>query len=780
MHPVSVPVYTNPSPSAHRTEKFSPGVPNRPELQSERVRQLAGQLAELARSELPPEEFFPEFLKRLVPTFGACRAMIWRSQGGRPLELLTDVQPGQSEPPLEDRVSSGESAEPGPGGQGLGSPGCDAEGDWIRQNWHQKLLKRAEQTPLAAPPKGPEADEASSPDQPDSSPKAGGFRQARGRLDVPSPGQPDSLPTGPSSKNPTGCLLLFAPIGSEAGQSVVVELVLPGSASLAAPRLLRLLAQMAELANRYLRRRRMAELQQEAAFWRQVERFVHQVHARLDPAWTAYTFVNEGRRLLGCDRLSLLVADGNRCRVLAISGSSEFDPRSPALRLLGRLTGAVLAAKEPLVYSGPTDGLAPQVQTFLERYVDQTHTKALVIWPLWPTDEHSAEPNSAQPKEDADGLDWAGSAAEGGTVSANGRPIGALVLEQFEAAEIPAPMRRRLEVVARHGQSALHHSLQYDGIFLRPVWEALGRNAWVVWARSWPRLAWVGLAGAVLLAVFLFTPSRLEVEATGTLAPVAQQDVFASMDGRVEKVLVDHGDRVQGPDAESGRPGTLLCILRNYELEEELARLSGERATLQERLAALSRALLERQLSPVESDRLSAEQASVRQRLQSLDVQLAVCRQKQEQLHIYSPIAGQVITWDVAGLLLRRPVQRGDRLLRIAQTDGPWHVELWVPEDRIGHVLRAKQQAEEPLPVRFILAADPTRSHEGRLVEIDTSAQQRPGEGRTILAKVQIEASQVQPLLPGSQVRARIDCGRCSLGYRWFHDLWAWLRRLWF
>jgi hypothetical protein len=66
------------------------------------------------------------------------------------------------------------------------------------------------------------------------------------------------------------------------------------------------------------------------------------------------------------------------------------------------------------------------------------------------------------------------------------------------------------------------------------------------------------------------------------------------------------------------------------------------------------------------------------------------------------------------------------------------------------------------------------------LVEIDTSAQQRPGEGRTVLAKVQIDAGQVRPLLPGSQVRARIDCGRCSLGYRWFYDLWAWLRRLWF
>lgn len=723
MHSVSAPAYS-PSPSGYPNRSGNPAIGGADPLESahRRIRQLAGQIAELARSDIPPEEFYPEFLKRVVEAVGACRGIIWKAQGEGEFRLLTEVRSAQAESPQDGGIEAG----------------------WEHQGWHQELLKRAAQTPLAAPP------------------------------------QPmDSPPPATESKNPTDWLLLLAPIMAEGEQAAVVELMLPRQASLAAPRQLRLLAQMGELAGRYFRRRRIAEIQKEAAFWRELEQFAQQVHARLDPAWTAYAFVNEGRRLLGCDRLSLLATEPKRCRVLAVSGSSEFDPRSPALRLLSRLTAAVLAGKEPLSYAGQSEALPPQVQSLVESYVDRTHTKALLILPLWPSEDLRS---SSTPQDSPEGSD-VGASASAVAPSAgwdDARPIGALVLEQFESAEIPESMRRRLEAIARHGQTALSHSLRYDGIFLRPVWEALGRQGWVVWARTLPRLAWIGAMGVLLLATLLLTPARLEMEASGTLEPVVRQDVFASIDGRVEKVLAAHGDRVEGPDPQTGRPGTLLCVLRNYELEEELARLAGERATLEERLAAISRTLLERQLAPVESDRLSAEQASVRQRLQSVDAQLAVCRRKQEQLSIYSPIDGQVITWDAAGLLLHRPVVRGDRLLRIAQTDGPWQVELHVPEDRIGHVLRAKRQTDEPLRVRFLLAADPTRSYEGRLVEIDSNAQDRPGEGRSVLAKVQIDRNQVSPLVPGSQVRARIDCGSCSLGYRWFHDLAAWLRRIWF
>ncbi|MCS7304003.1 MAG: efflux RND transporter periplasmic adaptor subunit [Thermoguttaceae bacterium] len=755
---MSSPAYSNPTgypncPGHPVAGRMEPGAlrNDRRELGTEQLRGLADQIGQLVRSDLRPEEFYAEFLKRVVPALGADRGIIWTVQKAEPPRLVTEVQSGRDGLSAENPPPAS-SFQPTRGQGAESAISCQV--DWACQAWHQELVRRATATPLAAPPQRVEPATAAGSD----TPPAGGW----------------------PSKNPTGWLLLFAPIVTEAEQAVVVELVLSASCGLAAPRYLRLLAQMAELASRYFRRRRLQQLQEEVVFWRQLEQFAQQVHARLEVAWAAYTLVNEGRRLLGCDRLSLLIKEAKGYRVAAISGSADFDPRSPALRLLRRLTQVVLDAHVPLYYDGNSDSLPPQVQSLVENYVDLTHTKALLILPLWPSEKVLSQ--STGPGVGEEEQSMAAGSAEPDVAAGWGKvqPIGALVLEQYQAAEISAPMRQRLELLAQHGQIALSHALRYEGIFLRRVWEALGRQGWVVWSRSWPKWAWVAVGGLILTGLLIWTPARLEIEATGTLEPVVRQDVFAGIDGRVEKVLVCHGDQVEGPEPTTGRPGTLLCMLRNYELEEEFARITGERATLEERLAAVSRALLERQLGPVESDRLSAEQAALRQRLQSLEAQLAVCRRKQEQLYIYSPIAGQVITWDVAGLLQHRPVQRGDRLLRIAKTDGPWQVELQVPEDRIGHVLRAKYQADGPLRVRFLLAADPTVSYEGQLVELDSTAQERPGGGRSILAKVQIEASQIHALVPGSQVRARVDCGRCSLGYRWFHDLGAWLRRVWF
>ncbi len=725
------------------------------------VRQLAGQIADLARSNREPEAFYPEFLTRVVEALGAYRGIVWRSLGQTRFELLTQVQRTQPEEPLEETLME----------------------EWEQAEWHRGLLARSQQSPLAAPPQASPllrpTSKSGLADQAQAQP-ANPTRKVFSPPDPPgeNTGRPET-PQGPTSAravgNPTPWLLLLSPIETEGEGSLVVEIVQRREASLAAPRQLRFVAEMAELAGGYFRRRRLEQLRQETVVWQELETFARQVHARLDPAQTAYTFVNEGRRLIGCDRATVLVAEGKRSKVLAISGQAEWDPRSPVLRLLSRLVSTVLAGKEPIYYTGQTPEVSPQIESLLESYVDRTHTKALAIVPLWPTAELKPHPSPI----DSDDLQ-AEPVPGKEHLSEPTRPIGAFVIERFEASEIPDSMRNRLEAVARHGETALSHSLHHHGIFLRPVWEALGRNAWVVWARTMPRLLWGMVAVALVVTGLLYTPARLEMEARGTLQPVVQQDVFAGIDGRVEKVLVAHRDRVLGPNPQTDRPGTLLCVLRSYELEEEMARLVGERATLEERLAAISRALLERQLPTVESDRLSAEQASVRQRLQSLDAQLALCRRKQEELSIHSPIDGEIITWDVAGLLLHRPVLRGDRLLRIAQTEGPWQVELEVPEDRIGHILQAQQNADSPLRVRFILAADPSKTYEGILQQIHSGAELRGSEGRSVLATVQIEKTEVSPLLPGSEVRAQVDCGRCSLGYRLFHDLIAWARRMWF
>ena len=43
---------------------------------------------------------------------------------------------------------------------------------------------------------------------------------------------------------------------------------------------------------------------------------------------TAYTIVNEGRRLIGCDRVSVAIKRGRTCKVEAISGQDTIESRS--------------------------------------------------------------------------------------------------------------------------------------------------------------------------------------------------------------------------------------------------------------------------------------------------------------------------------------------------------------------------------------------------------------------------------------------------------------------
>ena len=90
-------------------------------------------------------------------------------------------------------------------------------------------------------------------------------------------------------------------------------------------------------------------------------------------------------------------------------------------------------------------------------------------------------------------------------------------------------------------------------------------------------------------------------------------------------------------------------------------------------------------------------------------------------LEVYSPIDGQIVTWDLKNRLEGRPVQKGQALLRVANPEGDWELDLHMPEDRMGHIARAEKLADErnePLPVAYILATEPGTTLKGTVKEI--------------------------------------------------------------
>ena len=107
----------------------------------------------------------------------------------------------------------------------------------------------------------------------------------------------------------------------------------------------------------------------------------------------------------------------------------------------------------------------------------------------------------------------------------------------------------------------------------------------------------------------------------------------------------------------------------------------------------------------------------------------------------------------------------------MADENGPWELELDVPEDRMGHITLAQKDQGRELPVTYHLATEPGSNFEGEVQDVHESAEVHGEDGSVVLVKVKIDKEQHAALLrPGANVKARIYCGRSSIGYWLFHD----------
>jgi hypothetical protein len=143
---------------------------------------------------------------------------------------------------------------------------------------------------------------------------------------------------------------------------------------------------------------------------------------------------------------------------------------------------------------------------------------------------------------------------------------------------------------------------------------------------------------------------------------------------------------------------------------------------------------------------------------------------QRQALEVRSPTDGQVLTWDIERLLAARPVQRGDRLLTVADLAGPWELELRIDDDQAGHVLAAGSLQPEPLRVSFHVATEPGVRYAGRLRAIGTATEVDDAGRPTVWATVALDDAPAQPQ-PGATVVAKIHCGRRAIGYVWLRPL---------
>lgn len=665
------------------------------EKTKQHIRDLVNEITQLSHSDMPTEEFYAQFLQRIVEAVAALGGVVWKMGETGTLALQAQINLHET-----------------------GLTNVEKE----KMTEHSRLLYKA-------------------------------LKYSEGMIVAPDSSSEEENGT---VGNPTASTLLLQPLITEVETVGLVEIFQrPEVSGNTLNGYQRFLRQMSALAVEFLRTGQLRNLADRQLLWNRVEEFVKTIHESLDPYQTAYTIANEARRLIECDRVSVAIRRGSKCRVEAVSGQDLFDKRSNMIRLLNRLSTSVVSVEEPLWYSGDTSNLAPQVEKIVDEYVDESHSKAVVVIPL-------IEPLREEDKEDFKKR-----------MDNKKQPIGALIVEQIENSAIQSTLRQRVELVEKHACVALANSLEHNNLFLMPLWRAIGRWSWVMKARTLPKTILVLLLIVSLLVGLFVFPYKFEVESEGRLVPVCKADVFAQIDGDISTVEVVHGQTVQA--------GTPLATLRNVDLEAQITRLYGEIVRTRSELSSKT-ALLRKSNDNMEKSRLEGEIKELNVALTFQDREMTILRQKQQDLVVKSQIPGIVVTFDVKEKLENRPVQRGQVLMEVADPTGDWEIELYMPEKRIGLVREAQKNLADQFPngelrVSFILASQPDQKLTGKIVEIHKTAEVRDEMGNTVLVRVAFDKELVPNPNMGASVTGKIYCGERSIGYVWFYDLIAFIQQ---
>ena len=579
-----------------------------------------------------------------------------------------------------------------------------------------------------------------------------------------------------AASNPTDLLVVAAPIDRDGTRAGLIEIFHQRNAPEVERGYLKFLQEVTQPARTFLDRQQLVTLDSQQTALVQVDRFSRAVHETLDPVATAFVLANEARRIIGCDRVSVLVKRGRKLRLEAVSGQESIERRASAVQAVEALVRVVAKAGDPLWHPDPATELPPQIEEELEVYVDESHATALAIVPL--------EKPRPTPVVQTGGVDAVAVAKAEATPKVAPEPIGALVAEWFSSSTFEGGKRARVELVAEHGRVALANALAHTSLPLYPLLNLLGKSKALTTARNLPKTILALLATAAAILALVLVPADLRLEGKGTLEPVHHRDVFAGIDGVVESIApgVEHAADV--------KEGQLLASLRNIELDVALTDVLGRKAASEEQLVSTRRAILEdKKISADEKTRMAGRAAQLQREIESLEAQRTLYEAKKLSLAVRSPIDGVIVTWQVRDRLMLRPVEKGQVLLNVADKTGPWELEIHLPDDRLGHVNRAYAEARaagRELEVDYILATDPGTRHVGTVREIHEQAEVRGEQGNTVLLRITIDPSrhEKEELGAGASVTTRINCGKRPLGYVIFHDLVAFIQqhilfRLW-
>ena len=483
------------------------------------------------------------------------------------------------------------------------------------------------------------------------------------------------------------------------------------------------------------------------------------VHKSLRVKDTCYAVANEGRRAVGCDRVTVLTKKGEKYKVRAVSGQESVNKRANVVQYLQRLVNLTMRTGEPFWYPDSANQLPPEIERELEAFIEVSLAKRIGILPL-----QVVEKDKGDHEEDDSPV---GSAI-----------TGAVVVEQFTESVAKGILQSRAGTLVDEASVALRNATDHENIFLLPLWRSIGDLG--RFFRGSLLLKTLASAGGILLAglILTFFPAELKVSSEGRLLPEIRRNVYAQAAGRIEELSVEHGGAVT--------EGQVLATMFSPDQKLAIEQAKGEIKMLEAERSSIRTMRLTSDVATTTPEELRA--AAVRDgelliQIDGLTEEIQILENRMSDLAVQSKIDGSVITFNLEEKLQDKPVEKGQSLMQVAKLDGPWVIELNVPDRRITDVLRANEEKDEPLEVVFRLAADTSLEFEGTVSNIAMATRVDAEQGQNVLVTVAVDRDQIPPeaLHPYTGVQAKIKCGKRPLGVVWFRDVWHFIKsNIWF
>lgn len=331
-------------------------------------------------------------------------------------------------------------------------------------------------------------------------------------------------------------------------------------------------------------------------------------------------------------------------------------------------------------------------------------------------------------------------------------------------------------VLEWHNRSAYENSVDLIR-WLLPVMAIARNENSQLQSPAWFRQNWMlCLFLSVLfgIAILAGTSTELYVEAEGTLQPQRHQVLFVPVDGFVKAWYVQDGQQV--------RAGETLVDIQSPSLETHLQQLQHELLLTEEKKGGLN--LLLAQLSTETTNettttagRLAGEVQELEQTKLNLLERIELARAEKDRLRLVSQIDGVIIT---SSLELDRsvvPVRRGDAIVRVVDTHGPWYIEAHIEDDDIGVLPSMEKLKKMEFDIVRTSGAMET-SFPGALQHVASAL--RPVNGRPVLVATFSTEWKQSDLRPGSSVHVYIPCGTARRWFIWTRPLvQAFQRRFW-